>query len=96
MTEIEQLKGKLQEKINELNVCLENQQFLRASLKSSNATLAGVKSQLKGVEAFLKHTNEQICQLKLENQKLNASIDVWMERANSLEFKVQSARDVKD
>lgn len=96
MTEIKRLKKELQEKINKLNACLEDQQLLTEKLKSSTAELQYIKSQIKGVEAFVTYTNEYIYQLQLENQKLKSSCDGWMKRAINLEFKVLNARDVKD
>lgn len=96
MTEIEQLKKELQQKIIELNACLENQQLLKVRLKNSSTVLEGVKSQIKGLEAFVTHSNEYIYQLQFENQMLKSSCDAWMKRAIMLEFKVLSARDVKD
>lgn len=96
MIEIELLKSELQSKINELNVCLENQQRLKARLKISSTALEDIKSQLEGIEAFVEYTNEYIYRLQLENQRLELSRDVWIKRAINLEFKVLSVGDVKD
>ncbi len=96
MTEIELLKKELQEKITELNACLEKQQLLKARLKHSSTALEEIRSQLKGVEAYVTHINEYIYQLQLENEKFRLSSDVWMNRAINLEFKVLGVRNGKD
>lgn len=93
MTKIEQLESELNQKIHELNESLNAQYVLRETLKSNTKTLGQVEKQLKGIEAYLKYSNDSIYMLKQENRSLKLSCDEWMKRAIKLEFKILSARD---
>lgn len=93
MTKIEQLESELNQKNNELNESLNTQCLLRETLKSSMKSLEEIESRLKGIESFLRYSNECVYRLKQENRKLKFSSDEWMRRAINLEFKVLSARN---
>ena len=93
MTKIEQLESELNQKINELNESLNIQYLLRETLKNSIKRMEEVESRLKGIEVFLRYSNECVYKLNEENQRLKLSCDGWMKRAISLEFKVLNARD---
>ncbi len=93
MITIEQLKKELSQKINELNESLNSQYFLRETLKSNMKNLEEIEIRLKGIESFLRYSNECVYRLTQENAKLKSSCDVWMNRAIKLEFELLSARD---
>jgi len=93
MTRIEQLESELNQKTHELNESLNTQYMLRETLKNNTKTLGQIEKQLKGIEAYLKYSNDSIYRLKQENRSLKLSCDEWMKRAIKLEFKILSARD---
>lgn len=93
MIRIEQLESEVKQKTKELNESLKTQILLRERLKSNTKTLGELLNQLKGVEAYLKDSNEYVYQLKQENRNLRLSCDEWVKRAIELQFEVLSARD---
>jgi septal ring factor EnvC (AmiA/AmiB activator) len=88
VTKIEQLEKELNQKTNELNESLHTQCLLRETLKNSTKNLEEIEHQLKGIEVFLRYSNECVHKLKRENRALKLSCDGWMKRAIKLEFKV--------
>lgn len=90
---IEQLESEVKQKTKELNESLKTQILLRERLKSNTKTLGELLNQLKGVEAYLKDSNEYVYKLKQENRNLRLLCDEWVKRAIELQFEVLSARD---
>lgn len=93
MTKIERLETEINLKTHELNESLGAQYVLRETLIKNTKTLGEIEKQLKGIEAYLKHSNNTIYLLQQENRGLKSSCDEWIKRAINLEFKVLSAGD---